>query len=83
MEDLRNKIGFVSQDPFLFDATIKENLLLASPNADDQDIYTALKTANALDFINNLPLGFDTRIGERGIRLSAGEKQRLTLARAI
>ena len=83
LEDLRNKIGFVSQDPFLFDATIKENLLLASPNADDQDIDTALKTANALDFVKNLPLGFDTRIGERGIRLSAGEKQRLTLARAI
>ena len=80
---LRGNVGFVSQDPFLFDASIRENLLLASPASEEFDIMNALKAASAHDFVTNLPQGIDTHIGERGIRLSMGEKQRITLARAI
>ncbi len=83
LESLRGKIGHVSQDPFLFDATIKENLLLSSPSSTDEDIRHALGVANAYDFVNKLPDEWNTLIGERGVRLSMGEKQRLTLARAI
>ena len=83
LESLRGKIGHVSQDPFLFDATIKENLLLSSPSSTDDDIRHALGVANAYDFVNKLPDEWNTLIGERGVRLSMGEKQRLTLARAI
>ena len=73
----------VSQDPFLFDITIRENLLLASEKASSPDIYAALQSANASDFVEALPKQLDTLIGERGVRLSMGEKQRLTIARAI
>jgi len=83
LSDLRKNIGLVSQDPFLFDTTVKENLLLASPFSSDDQILNALKMAHALNFVENLPHGLDTLIGERGVRLSMGEKQRLTLARAI
>jgi ATP-binding cassette subfamily B protein len=83
LEELRQKIGVVSQDPFLFDTSIKENLLLASGSASELDLKTALISANAWDFVSSLPDGMDTLIGERGIRLSMGEKQRLTLARAM
>ena len=83
LNNLRENIGFVSQDPFLFDTTIRENLSLASPQASTSEIKYALKAANAMNFISKLPLGIDTSIGEKGIRLSMGEKQRLTLARAI
>ena len=83
LEDLRKNIGFVSQDPFLFDASIKENLLLADRSKGDSDLEKALHAACALDFVRKLPDHWNTVIGERGIRLSMGEKQRLTLARAI
>jgi len=83
LEDLRQNIGFVSQDPFLFDASIKENLLLADRSKGDSDLEMALHAACALDFVRKLPDHWNTVIGERGIRLSMGEKQRLTLARAI
>ena len=83
LEDLRQNIGFVSQDPFLFDASIKENLLLADRSKGDSDLEKALHAACALDFVRKLPDHWNTVIGERGIRLSMGEKQRLTLARAI
>ena len=83
LSDLRKNIGLVSQDPFLFDTTVKENLLLASPFSSEDQILNALKMAHALNFVENLPDGLDTLIGERGVRLSMGEKQRLTLARAI
>ena len=83
LEDLRQNIGFVSQDPFLFDASIKENLLLADRSKGDSDLEKALHAACALDFVQKLPDHWNTVIGERGIRLSMGEKQRLTLARAI
>lgn len=83
LNDLRGNIGFVSQDPFLFDSSVKENLLLASKKATEIDMEYALRSAHAWDFITALPNGIETLIGERGIRLSMGEKQRLTLARAI
>ncbi len=83
LEDLRQNIGFVSQDPFLFDASIKENLLLADRSKGDSDLEKALHASCALDFVRKLPDHWNTVIGERGIRLSMGEKQRLTLARAI
>ena len=80
---LRQNIGLVSQDPFLFDASIRENLLLAKPTAEEKDIWKSLEMASALDFVKALPLKENTVIGERGVRLSMGEKQRLTLARAL
>ena len=83
LQDLRSNIGLVSQDPFLFDTTVRENLLLAQTNASEKALVDALRAAHAWEFVNLLPAGLDTLIGERGIRLSMGEKQRLTLARAI
>ena len=83
LEDLRGNIGIVSQDPFLFDASVRENLLLARPNASEEDLTKALSAACALSFVNSLPEKLDTMIGERGIRLSMGEKQRLTIARVL
>lgn len=83
LSSLRSNIGLVSQDPFLFDTTIKENLLLASPSSSNEEIVAALEIASAWNFVQKLPEGLDTLIGERGVRLSMGEKQRLTLARAI
>lgn len=83
LNQLRTQIGVVAQDPFLFDASVRENLLLAREDATDEEIVAALEGACAWDFVKNLPDGFDTRIGERGIRLSMGEKQRLTIARVL
>ena len=83
LNELRENIGFVSQDPFLFDATIKENLLLASPLSGEREMMEALDAASIRKFVESLPDGINTQIGERGIRLSMGEKQRITLARAI
>ena len=83
LSELRKNIGLVSQDPFLFDSTVKENLLLAAPLSTELEITEALKIAQAWDFVSRLPLALNTLIGERGVRLSMGEKQRLTLARAI
>lgn len=83
LSSLRSNIGLVSQDPFLFDTSVKENLLLAAPSSNENDIISSLEVASAWDFVQNLPDGLNTLIGERGVRLSMGEKQRLTLARAI
>jgi ATP-binding cassette subfamily B protein len=83
LTSLRQNIGLVSQDPFLFDATVKENLLLAKPNAEENEIWQALDMASASQFVKKLPLKENTMLGERGIRLSMGEKQRITLARAM
>ena len=83
LADLRGNIGIVSQDPFLFDTSVRENLLLARPNASEEDLAKALSAACALNFVNSLPDKLDTMIGERGIRLSMGEKQRLTIARVL
>ena len=81
LRSLRDKIGIVQQDVFLFGGTIKDNILYGRPDATDEEILEAAKKANILDFINTLPKGWDTEIGERGVRLSGGQKQRLSIAR--
>jgi ATP-binding cassette subfamily C protein CydCD len=82
-EDIRRRIAFISQNTYLFSATIKENLLIARPRATDGEIIEAGKLAQLHDFIQSLPDGYDTWIGEHGLRLSAGERQRLAIARAL
>ena len=80
---LRSQIAVVSQEPFLFKGTIRENILYGRLDATEAELITAAETANAAEFIRRLPDGFDTRVGERGIRLSVGEKQRISIARAL
>jgi ABC-type multidrug transport system fused ATPase/permease subunit len=82
LPSLRKSISYVSQDPFLFNASIRENLLMIEPNAKDDELWTALDFASC-DFVKSLPEGLDTLIGDRGVRLSGGERQRIVLARAI
>jgi subfamily B ATP-binding cassette protein MsbA len=81
--DLRKHIAIVLQDTFLFSGTVKENLLFGRPDATDDEIIEAAKAANAHEFIINLENGYDTQVGERGVKLSGGQKQRLAIARAI
>ena len=81
LRSLREKIGIVQQDVFLFGGTIKDNILYGRPNATDEEVMEAARKANILDFINSLPNGWNTEIGERGVRLSGGQKQRLSIAR--
>lgn len=76
-------VGIVMQDNYLFDMSIKDNLLIACPQASESDIILACKRANIYDFISKLPNGLDTEIGERGVRLSGGQKQRLSIAAAL
>ncbi|ODM30275.1 ABC transporter [Marinobacter adhaerens] len=83
LKSLRGAIGLVSQDVYLFEGTIRENLAYGNPAATDADIIDAAKTAEAWSFIEALPEGLDTPVGERGIRLSGGQRQRLSLARAL
>lgn len=78
---LRNQIVLVQQDNILFSDTVKENILLGRPDATDDEVVEAAKMANAHDFISNLPNGYDTEVGERGVKLSGGQKQRLSIAR--
>jgi len=80
---LRNGISLVNQFPYIFDMTIKENLLLAKGDASDKEIIDAIKKASLKDFIDTLPNGIDTKVGESGIKLSGGQKQRLAIARAL
>ncbi|MGG4167746.1 ABC transporter ATP-binding protein [Rossellomorea vietnamensis] len=80
---LRKSISYVPQDPFLFNASIRENLQMIQPEATDEEIWEALQFSSAAEFVMNLPEGLDTLIGDRGIRLSGGERQRIVLARAI
>ena len=82
-EWLRDHIGFVTQDPFLFNTTLRDNLTLAKHEATDAELWEVLEAANAAEFIRALPEGLDTVAGERGIRFSGGEKQRLSIARAL
>ena len=82
-ESLRKNISFIPQEPTLFHRTIKENLLYSNVNATDEEIVEACKQASCYDFIMDLEDGFDTMVGERGTRLSAGQKQRIAIARAI
>jgi ATP-binding cassette subfamily C protein len=79
----RNQIGYVSQETFLFNESIRSNMTLANPNATDKEIAESLKLASAYQFVNNLPEGLETNIGDLGVKLSGGERQRLALARAL
>jgi ATP-binding cassette, subfamily B, putative efflux pump len=83
VRSLRDQIGIVFQDSFLFSDSVKENILLGKPEATDEEVIAAAKAANAHDFIMNLPDGYDTKVGERGIKLSGGQKQRIAIARVF
>jgi ABC-type multidrug transport system fused ATPase/permease subunit len=83
LESLRSEIGIIAQDPFLFSATVRENLSFGRPNATDEEIVEAARLAQAHDFIERLPDGYETVIGERGITLSGGQRQRVAIARAL
>ena len=81
--ELHDKVGHVAQDPFLFEGTVRDNLALAKEGANDSEMIHALEQACAWDFVKSLPEQLETNIGEKGIRLSQGEKQRLTIARVL
>lgn len=83
MKSLRSSIGVVSQNVFLFDGTIKENIAYGKPDATDEEIIAAAKQANIHDFISSLEAGYSTEVGERGIKLSGGQRQRVAIARVF
>jgi ATP-binding cassette subfamily C protein CydCD len=83
LDDLRWQIALVSQDTYLFNVSVRENLRLGRPDASDTDVQEAARQANAHDFITAFPEGYDTRVGERGIQLSGGQRQRIAIARAL
>ena len=80
---LREMVGVVTQESFLFNGTIRENLLMGKPSATDDEVLRAAEAANARPFIDRLPEGLNSVVGERGVKLSVGEKQRLSIARAL
>lgn len=81
--DLRSSIAYVPQEPMLFHRTLRENIAYGKTDASDDEIREVARKANALDFIEKLPKGFDTTVGERGVKLSGGQRQRIAIARAI
>lgn len=83
LKSLRNNVGIVTQDPILFNETIKNNICYGMKEVDFEDVVNAAKAANAHDFIMELPYGYDTIIGERGLKLSGGQRQRISIARAL
>ena len=83
LKSLREQISIVLQDVFLFNGTVKDNILYGNPHATDEEVFAAAQLANAHEFIAELPEGYNTHIGERGVKLSGGQKQRLSIARAI
>lgn len=83
LESLRQNIGIVQQDVFLFDGTIGENIMYGRPDATYEEMIEAAKRANIDEYVNTLPDGYDTQIGERGVKLSGGQKQRLSIARVF
>ena len=83
LEDLRRQIGIVQQDVYLFAENIMENIRYGKPDATDEEVIEAAKLANAHDFIMQLPNGYETDIGQRGVKLSGGQKQRLSIARVF
>ncbi len=83
LHQLRGSIGYVPQEPFLFEGTVDDNLRLAREEATDDELWASLEAACAAEFVQRLPDGLHTQIGERGVRLSQGEKQRLTIARVL
>ena len=83
LASLRAQIGIVLQDNILFSDSVKQNILMGNPQATDEEVIAAAKAANAHDFILNLPQGYDTKVGERGVKLSGGQKQRVAIARVF
>ena len=83
LKSLRDAIGVVQQDVYMFSGTIKDNIAYGKPGASDREIIEAAKRANAHDFIMNLENGYDTFVGERGVKLSGGQKQRISIARVF
>ncbi len=83
LKSLRQQISIVLQDVFLFHGTVRDNILFGRPDATEEEMKQAAVVANAMEFIERLPNGFDTIIGERGVKLSGGQKQRLAIARAV
>ena len=83
LEQLRGAIGLVPQEPALFSGTVRENIAYARPDATDADVLAAAKAAHAWEFVERLPDGFETRVGERGVKLSGGQRQRLAIARVF
>src|SRR5437762_11892541 len=83
VRELREKIGMVTQESFLFNGTIRENLQIGKPGASDEELMEAAEAANARSFIDLLRNGLSSVVGERGVKLSVGEKQRLSIARAL
>ncbi|KIL72257.1 ABC transporter ATP-binding protein [Bacillus badius] len=83
VRSLRDHIGMVLQDNILFSESVKTNILLGKPDATEEEVIAAAKAANAHDFIMNLPEGYDTKVGERGVKLSGGQKQRVAIARVF
>jgi ATP-binding cassette subfamily C protein CydCD len=81
--DLRNRIALVSQDTYLFNSTLRHNVLIARPEAGDSELSEAIKSASLTDFVDSLPEGLDTVVGERGTYLSGGQRQRVAIARAF
>jgi len=80
---LRQQIGYVTQESFMFNGTVRENLRIGRRDATDEQLWEVLKSANAVEFVKRLPQELDTHVGERGVKLSVGEKQRLSIARAL
>ncbi len=83
IKSLRNQIGIVTQDPILFNDTVYNNIAYGNLNASESDIIAAAKAAYAYDFVQGFPDSFNTVVGEKGVRLSGGEKQRICIARAL
>jgi ATP-binding cassette subfamily B protein len=83
LTSLRREIGVISQDPFLFSATVRENIMFGAPHLTDEEVERVARLAQAHEFVERLPNGYDTVIGERGITLSGGQRQRLAIARAL
>jgi ABC-type multidrug transport system fused ATPase/permease subunit len=83
LKDYRRHLGVVMQDNFLFDGTVRENIAFTKPGATDDEVQAVAKIANAHEFISGFPQGYDTIVGERGVKLSGGQRQRVAIARAI
>jgi ATP-binding cassette subfamily B protein len=83
LASLRREIGVIAQDPFLFSASVRENIAFGSGDLSEADVEAAARAAQAHEFIEKLPQGYDTVIGERGITLSGGQRQRIAIARAL
>jgi ABC-type multidrug transport system fused ATPase/permease subunit len=83
IESLRKQVGLVLQDNILFSDSVKLNILMGNPDATDEEVFAAAKAANAHEFIMELPEGYDTKVGERGVKLSGGQKQRVAIARVF